>query len=130
MPTRVVKVLCVDDNPDLGNLYRIVIDGQAGMSCVGCLEAADGLLEAVEQLRPDVLLIDLTMPGKDPLAAIRELAVSHPLTRAIVFSGLDDPATVDRAVAAGAWGYVSKSSEIQDVLAAIRRVSEGEVSLP
>jgi DNA-binding NarL/FixJ family response regulator len=130
MPTDVVKVLCVDDNADLGRLYRIVIDGQPGMRCVGCLDAADGLIEEVERSRPDVLLIDLTMPGKDPLAAIRELSVSHPETRAIVFSGLDDPATVDRAVEAGAWGYVSKSSEINDVLAAIRRVSGGEVSLP
>jgi DNA-binding NarL/FixJ family response regulator len=130
MPTDTVKVLCVDDNPDLGRLYRVVIDAQPGMQCVGCLDAADDLAVEVERSRPDVLLIDLTMPGKDPLLAIRELSKSHPETRAIVFSGLDDPATIDRAIEAGAWGYVSKSSEIQDVLAAIRRVSNGDVSLP
>ena len=124
-----VKVLYVDDNPDLGRLYRVVINGQKGMECVGCLEAADHLIAEVERTRPDVVLIDLTMPGRDPLDAIRELARSYPDTRAIVFSGLDDAATVDRAVEAGAWGYVSKSREIHDVVDAIRRVSSGEVSL-
>ena len=129
MPSDVVKVLCVDDNPDLGRLYRTVIDAQPGMKCVGCLDSADGLIGEVERTQPDVVLIDLTMPGRDPLDAIRELAAAHPQTRAIVFSGIDDAATVDRAVEAGAWGYVSKSRDIHSVVDAIRRVSSGEVSL-
>lgn len=124
-----VKVLCVDDNPDLGRLYRVVIDAQAGMECVGCLDSADGLVGEVRRTGAEVVLIDLTMPGKDPFEAIRELAAAVPSARAIVFSGLDDAATVDRAVEAGAWGYLSKSREIQDVVAAIRRVSAGEVCL-
>lgn len=129
MPNDVVKVLCIDDNPDLARLYRVVIDAQAGMECVGCLDDADDLLLEVERTRPHVLLIDLTMPGRDPLDAIREVTRSYPDVRAIVFSGLDDAATVARAVEAGAWGYLSKSREIADVVEAIRRVSRGEPAL-
>ncbi len=120
------KVLCVDDSADIARLCQRIVDDEADMECVGLLSCADGLIEKVLQVRADVVLMDLTMPGKDPLMAIRELTVAAPWCRVLGFSGYDDPARVESLVEAGAWGLVSKDSDPKRVTAAIRRVAAGE----
>lgn len=125
-PTR---VLCVDDNPDVLAVLRMLIDSQTEMCCVGCLGSADGLIETVRRLSADVVLLDATMPGADPMVAITELAAAVPEARTIMFSGHDDAAFVDRAIGAGAWGCVSKGGEPTDILNAVRRVAAGHAFL-
>lgn len=126
MQPSAITVLCVDDARDITLMFSHLINGEADMRCVGALQSADELLAEVERLRPDVVLLDLTMPGKDPLTALRELGARVPASRVIVYSGYDDTATVDSTLEAGAWGCVSKHSEPGAVLAAIRRVAAGE----
>lgn len=96
------------------------------MACVGVLDSADALIERVLEARPDVVLLDLTMPGKDPLMAIRELAVAAPWCRVLAFSGYDDDERMMNIAAAGAWGLVSKDADPTRVTKAIRRVAAGE----
>jgi len=120
------KVLCVDDSADIARLCQRIVDAEADMECVGTLDCADALIEKVLQVRADVVLLDLTMPGKDPLMAIRELAVAAPWCRVLGFSGYDDPARLESLLEAGAWGLVSKDSEPKRVATAIRRVAAGE----
>ena len=61
-----IRVLCVDDHVIIGMAMRATIDAAPDMSCVGCLERADTLLETVAELKPDAVLLDLNMPGRDP----------------------------------------------------------------
>jgi DNA-binding NarL/FixJ family response regulator len=124
------KVLCVDDSPDIGGLCRRLIDSEADMQCVGVLHTADGLVDHVEQVRPDVVLLDLTMPGKDPVDAIRELAISAPWCRVLAFSGHDDDERLLSITEAGAWGLVSKGADPTQLTAAIRRVATGDFVRP
>jgi DNA-binding NarL/FixJ family response regulator len=97
------------------------------MECVGCLPSADGLIEEVHRQTPppDVVLLDATMPGRSAFDALAELVVLSPNTRAIICSGYDDPAFINRAVNAGAWGCISKHDEPTTILRAVRAVAAG-----
>ena len=109
---------------------RLIIDSEPNMHCAGCLETADRLGQAVrEELRDSVndevlvVLLDATMPGKDSLAVVRELRISHPDARTIMYSGHDDAEFVERAAEAGAWGCVSKNADPLAVMLAVREVA-------
>ena len=129
MVERAIRVLCVDDNADLAEVYASVIDAEDDMETVGVLGSADTMCAVIGEKAASVVLVDLTMPGRPPLDAIEEAAGTHPGCRAIVISGYDDAKTVDDALQKGAWGFVSKHGEMETVLKAIRTVSRGEVFL-
>jgi DNA-binding NarL/FixJ family response regulator len=123
----VTRVLCVDDNRDIVMLLEMAINSASDMASAGALYRADRLLEEVERSHPDVVLLDLSMPGEDPIAIARELAARFPETRTIVFSAYDDQELVMQAADSGAKGYVRKGENISVILDAIRRVANGEV---
>jgi two-component system response regulator DesR len=129
LPTR---VLCVDDNSEMTLVLRLMIDAEPMMRCVGCLGSADHLLQRVRGLEPppDVMVLDATMPGRDPLEAMRQVAAEFPAIRAIVYSGHGDPGFVERARDAGAWGCVSKREEPDTILRAVREVAAGRAWWP
>jgi DNA-binding NarL/FixJ family response regulator len=85
-----IKVLMVDDTVDIAVLFRRLIDSQKDMSCVGMLHDANQLDAEVERLHPDVVVLDLTMPGKPPLNALRELSSRSEQPRVLAFSGFED----------------------------------------
>ncbi len=129
VPTR---VLCVDDGPDITAVVRMLVESDPGMAWAGSLASADRLLETVRGLEPppDVLILDATMPGKDPLIALREMTAEFPKVRTIIYSGYSDAGFVARAMNAGAWGCVSKSDEPDAILHAVRDVAAGNVCWP
>lgn len=115
--------MLADDHAVLRAGLRLLIDAQPDMSVVG--EASDGP-EAIRQaklLRPDVTVLDLTMPKTDPSHALRQLARLG--TRPLVLTMHDDPAYADASFAAGALGFVVKKAADLELLAAIRAVSRG-----
>lgn len=131
-PGAFTRVLCVDDFPDSTATLRLNIESDPTMRCVGCLASADHLLDEVRRQNPppDVVLLDATMPCKNPLEALRELDAAFPQVRTIILSGHSDAAFIDRVLAAGAWGYVSKGDEPDTVLQAVREVAKGNVWRP
>lgn len=132
-----IRVLFVDDNRDLSAVLRMVIDAEPDMRYVGSLVSADKLVAEVRRLctqaprpthdaaTPLVVILDATMPGKDPLEAMSELAAAFPQVRTIIYSGHDDPGFIERAIDAGAWGCVSKSDEPTAITRAVREVWAG-----
>jgi DNA-binding NarL/FixJ family response regulator len=125
-----VKVLCVDDSHDIVQLYSRMVNGEPDMCCVGTLGQADALADEVERTQADVVVLDLSMPGRDPLEALSDLSRQIDRVRTIVFSGYDDAQTVDAALNAGAWGLVSKHANPMEVIEAIRRVAQGQTHFP
>lgn len=125
-----VTLLLVDDSRDLTEVFALMARMEGWVRLVGVLHSADGLVAAVAEHAPDVVLLDLTMPGREPLEALGEVAREHPGTRVVVYSGYDDEQTVASAVAAGAWGFASKHLDVPGVLAVVRRVADGERVLP
>lgn len=123
----IIKVLCVDDNVDIVKLICMAISAEPDMQVVGELNTAEDLLQQVLQVQPDILLLDLTMPGVNVLNALAEISQQVHNTRTIVFSGYDDQHHIDAAMAAGAWGYISKHVELDTLIDGIRQVARGEV---
>jgi NarL family two-component system response regulator LiaR len=127
--TEVIHILVVDDHPIVREGLRGLISGKPDMDLAG--EARDGQ-EAVLQaraLQPDVILMDLVMPGKSGLQAIQEIMGENPEARILVLTSFGEDDQVLSAVKAGALGYLLKDSSPKELLEAIRCVYRGESSL-
>jgi two-component system, NarL family, response regulator LiaR len=120
-----IRVLICDDHAVVRQGLRTFLDLQEEIVVVG--EAADGeqALAAIARERPDVVLMDLVMPGVDGIEALRELRARAPATRAIVLSSFIDDDKLFPAVRAGAAGYLLKDVQPQELVAAIRTVHGG-----
>ncbi|MDZ4753948.1 MAG: response regulator transcription factor [Phycisphaerae bacterium] len=124
-----IRVLCVDDNPLVVDALGLKLNLSGGFEWLVPLEAADNLLDDVLASQPDVVLLDIDMPGRDPLDALAELTAACPCVKVLMFSGHTRTDLVDRAIEAGAWGYLSKHADVQTIVSAIRRVAAGEFLL-
>jgi DNA-binding NarL/FixJ family response regulator len=124
-----IRVLVVDDHPVVRQGLRAFLDVQPDMTVVG--EAADGAacVTAAQELRPDVVLLDLRMPASDGLAALTGLRAHSIPARVLVITSFTEPSAVLPAVRAGAAGYVYKDIDPPALAAAIRAVHAGHVLL-
>lgn len=122
-----IRVLVVDDHPVVRQGLRTFLDLQEDITVVG--ESGDGesCVDDAERLRPDVILLDLRMPGADGVSALRRLR-DNP-ARVLVVTSYTEPSAVLPAVRAGAAGYVYKDIDPPALAAAIRSVHAGHVLL-
>jgi DNA-binding NarL/FixJ family response regulator len=123
---RTLHVLIVDDHPVYRSGLRALLAAEPDVTVVG--EASDGR-EAVEratELQPDVVVMDLQMPGGSGIDAIRHLVAAEPDLGVLVITMFDDDHSVFAAMRAGARGYVLKDSDEDEVLGAIRAIAKGE----
>jgi len=125
----VIRVLLVDDHAVVREGLRAFLELQEGIEVVGeAADGAEGLAEA-ERLRPDVVLMDLLMPGLDGVAAMRELRGRLPAARAIVLTSFLDEDRLLPALRAGAAGYLLKNAPPAEVARAVRAAHAGEAVL-
>jgi DNA-binding NarL/FixJ family response regulator len=118
-------VFIVDDHQVVRQGIRSALAGLRSSSVVG--EAADGLdaLRQIERLLPDIVILDLSMPGLSGLEALRIIRQRSPQTRVVVLSVHDGEAFVSEALQCGAMAYVRKGGDIDDIRTAVREVSQG-----
>lgn len=124
--TDVLRILLVDDHPVVRDGLRSLLESAGGMVVVG--EAGDGAaaVELAVEERPDVVIMDLAMPGIDGIAATRRIKAVVPTCAVLVLTMSDADASLASAVIAGASGYVLKGAPGQDLLRATRAVADGE----
>ena len=121
-----IKVLVVDDHAVVRSGLRMLLDAEPDIETVGEAPNADrALFEALEQ-RPDVVLMDLVMPGKGGIEGMPALLEAVPEAKVLVLSMQDDPRYVRESFDAGASGYVLKEAADTEVVAAVRAVARGE----
>ncbi|WP_030543068.1 response regulator transcription factor [Streptomyces albus] len=123
-----IRVLLADDQALLRSAFRILVDSEPGMEVVG--EASDGA-EAVRlagELRADIVLMDIRMPGTDGLAATRLISADPELSgvRVVMLTTFEVDEYVVESLRAGASGFLGKGAEPEELLAAIRTVAAGE----
>lgn len=121
-----ITVLLADDHAVLRSGLRMLIENQPDMTVIG--EAEDGLtaLRLTRELSPQVLLLDVSMPGMDGLQALHILCQSAPQCRVLLLTMHEEEAILRQALQLGAAGYVLKKSAEAELLSAIRAVSRGE----
>ena len=122
-----IRILLADDHAILRSGLKLLINAQADMEVVSEAPDGDRAVQAARDTKPDVALLDLTMPGSGGMGALEEIARSCPDTRVLVLSMHDDPAYLRTVLAAGASGYVLKRAVDTELLAAIRAVHRGGV---
>jgi DNA-binding NarL/FixJ family response regulator len=128
--TEKLRVLLADDHAVLRAGLRLLLEAREDIEVVG--EAEDGrqAIKMANRLQPDVLLLDLTMPGLGGLDALKELRRIQPKCRVLVLTMHNDESFLRRALTSGASGYVLKQADDQELIVALRAVARGEVYVP
>jgi DNA-binding NarL/FixJ family response regulator len=121
-----IRVICVDDSPDVRVVLRSLINHTPDLECVGLLESADNLADEIRSHGADVVVLDLVIPGCDPLSEVREARRQGSDARIIMFTGNDDETTTGRSVGAGAQACLVKTGDPRRLLDTIRRVAASE----
>jgi NarL family two-component system response regulator LiaR len=124
-----IRVMIVDDHRMVRSGLRGFLSGEPGLDVVGEAETGEEAVAAVPTLCPDVVLMDLMMPGMGGTAAIGVLRASHPAMKIMALTSFADDAQVFPALEAGANGYLLKDVDPDELVAAIRAVHAGESPL-
>lgn len=124
-----VRVLIVDDHPVVRRGLAQVLDATDDFVFCGEAETAAGALKAVSENDPDVAVVDLTLKGKSGLELVKDLHTRHPDLPVLVLSMHDESLYAERALRAGARGYIMKDGRMEEVVQALRQVLDGRVYL-
>jgi two-component system, NarL family, response regulator NreC len=120
-----IRVLVVDDHAVVRSGLRHVLDAEEGIEVVGEAGDATGAVFETRATQPDIILMDVVMPGKSGLETIPDVLKDAPEAKVLMLSMEDDPRYVREAFAAGAAGYILKEAADTDLVAAVREVAAG-----
>jgi len=124
-----LRILLADDHAILRQGLRLLIDSQADMTVVGEAENGETALHHAKALHPDIVVMDISMPGMNGLVTTRTLKQRHPEITVLALTRHEDEAYVEELLRAGASAYVLKQSPPSDFLKAIRAVAAGGIYL-
>ncbi|MGW5579806.1 response regulator [Micromonospora chokoriensis] len=119
-------VLIVDDQPLQRMGFKMLLDGTAGMAVVGEASSGAEAVRMVDQSRPDVVLMDVRMPGMDGIEATRRITAAGSRTRILILTTFDLDEYVYAGLRAGASGFLLKDARPDELIAAIRAVAAGD----
>jgi DNA-binding NarL/FixJ family response regulator len=125
----VIRVLLVDDHPVVRQGLHAMLDAEADLTVVGQASSGAEAVEFVANDPPDVVLMDLRMPGMDGATATAKIVASGSPSRVVVLTTYETDTDILRAVEAGAAGYLLKDSPLAELVAAIRGAARGETVL-
>ena len=124
--TKPTTCLAVDDHPTVRYGLGLMFGDIEDLELVGYVENGEQVLDEVMRLRPQVVIMDVRLPGIDGISAVKRIAESCPEVQMVMFSAYGDKRLLSDAIAAGARGYVMKGSPPEDLLRAIRTVVGGK----
>jgi DNA-binding NarL/FixJ family response regulator len=124
--TGLTKCLAVDDHPSVRQGLALMLGAADDVELVGTVENGEEALEAIERLEPEVVIMDVRLPGIDGISAVRRIQQAAPNVKAVIFSAYGDKRLLSDAIAAGARGYVMKGSPPEDLIRAVRTVTQGK----
>jgi DNA-binding NarL/FixJ family response regulator len=125
MATR-TRVLAVDDHSVVRQGLDLLFGELEDLELVGVVETGEEALDAVEQLQPEIVIVDVRLPNIDGISAVKRIHAAAPNVKFVMFSAYGDKRLLSDAIAAGARGYVMKGSPPEDLLRAIRTVIDGK----
>jgi two-component system response regulator DesR len=126
MMTGVIRILLADDQHLVRGALAALLSLEEDLEVVGEVGRGDEVLQRVRELHPDVVLLDVEMPGLDGLAAASVLTTEAPETRVLIVTTFGRPGFLRRAMESGALGFVVKDAPAEQLADAVRRVARGE----
>ena len=129
MQTAKKTVLVVDDHPLMRQGLALLINQQQDMQVCGEAQEAQAAMHAIAQLRPDIMILDISLNGPDGLDILKNIRATNPDLPVLILSMHDEAIYAERALRARANGYIMKQEATEKVLVAVRRILNGEVYL-
>jgi len=123
----VTRVLVVDGHELYSEALTMLLRRQEDVDLVGAAADAEEALALVQARGPDVILVDLDLPGLDGIGTTRKLRHAAPEVKVVILTAIDDPGVIADAIAAGACGYVTKTRAVEELMDVIRRAAAGEL---
>ena len=121
-----IKVVIADDHRAFAEALAATMRMEEDLRVVAIVHDGESAIEVAIDQEPDVILMDLQMPGVDGIAATRKIKETHPDTRVVILSATEGEHERARALDAGAEGYLSKERSVKEVTSSVRAVSQGE----
>lgn len=121
-----ITCLAVDDHPAVRQGLELLLEGADDIELVGSVPSGEEAMGAIERHSPRVVIVDVRLPGIDGISTVKRIAEKAPGSGTVVFSAYGDKRLLSDAIAAGARGYVMKGSPPEDLIRAIRTVSDGD----
>ena len=120
-----ISVLVVDDQNLVRQALQMNLEAESDLEVIGSADSGAQALEQIELLNPDVVLLDLEMPGMDGFTTLQIITQRFPKTKVLVLSGYEDEGHLNQAIQAGAKGYLQKNTPILELTTAIRYIYKG-----
>ncbi len=124
-----IRIIIIDDRRLIRETLQIYLETETDITIVGKADTGATGLDQIKQLNPDIAVVDLEKPDLDGIAAIRIIREYFPTTKVLVLSGHEEPEYINRAIKAGAKGYLLKGTSPRDLADAIRYISKGYLHL-
>ncbi|MGA9356423.1 MAG: response regulator transcription factor [Terriglobales bacterium] len=121
------RILVVDDHPIVRQGLALLINREADLVVCGEAEEATGAIHVLASSHPDVLILDISLNGPDGLDLLKTIRTTHPALPVLILSMHDESIYAERALRAGANGYIMKQEATEKVLVAVRRILSGEI---
>jgi DNA-binding NarL/FixJ family response regulator len=120
-----IKLSIVEDDAEARNLLASLVNRSPGFQCVSCYGNAESAIAALPGLKPDVVLMDINLPGQSGVECVRQLKPQMPTTQFLMLTVYEDANHIFQALAAGATGYLIKNASGRELLGAIKEVHQG-----
>jgi DNA-binding NarL/FixJ family response regulator len=121
------RVLIVDDHPVVRQGLRLLIDQETDLQVCGHAEDAYEAMQVIKELKPDMVIVDISLKDTSGMDLIRDIKIRHPNLPVLTLSMHDESLYAERALRAGAKGYIMKQEATEQVVTAIRRVLDGQI---
>jgi DNA-binding NarL/FixJ family response regulator len=128
-PMKPINILLVDDHAIVREGYRALLNRQEGFNIVAEAESGEKAYALYKQLDPDLVLLDLSLPGKGGIATLIQIRQFDPGARILIFSMHQNPGVAKKTIEAGARGYVTKSSDPNVLVDAVQDVMSGRLAM-
>jgi DNA-binding NarL/FixJ family response regulator len=128
--TKAISVLVVDDHRMFAEALELLLSGREGIEIIGTVGTGEEAVELVRSRPPDVVLMDIDLPGIDGIETTRRIRADAPDAQIIVITAFQEPATMASAIQAGASGYLPKTKAADDLLSVIKSAAAGEMVFP
>jgi DNA-binding NarL/FixJ family response regulator len=120
-----IQVAVIEDQKQTREMLSTLINGKDGYVCVGSYETAEEAMRALPSLKPDIVLVDIHLPGASGIECVKALKVQLPNTQFIMCTSLEDSDNIFKALQAGATGYLTKATPPANILEAIKDAHNG-----
>lgn len=122
-----VHILIADDHALVRRGLQVLIEGEAGFEVMGEADSSEETLRLARELQPDILLLDISMPGRGGIEITRQLHLSQPDLRILILTAHEDDSLVREAFSAGAMGYIVKRAADAELINALKSLSRGDL---